>query len=77
MSAKEKARKIAVVKAIEADFVRRFRVVLLPMKAAIRNEIKKGKSAHQAVDHVFREHDICGHLKKLVSTAAIKAVKYG
>lgn len=75
MTARENKR--AAVKAIESDFVRNIRPVLSPMKAAIKKEIESGKSAHEAVDHVFREHDLRGHLKRLIVNAAVKAVKHG
>jgi hypothetical protein len=61
------------VKSLEAEFVKKFRLVLAPMKASIKREIKAGRTAHQAVDRVFREHDIRGHLKKQVVDLMIKA----
>jgi len=69
--------KKALTKSIEADFVREMRKVLTPMKAAIRKELDSGKSAHDAVSHVFREHDIRGHLKRLIPDAMIKAARHG
>lgn len=64
-------------KSLNAEFVKRFRAVLSPMKAAIRRELDAGKSAHQAVDHVFREHDVRGHLRRLIPDLMLRAVKHG
>jgi len=73
----EKERKRAAVKALEEDFVKRFRVVIAPMVSSIKREIKAGKTAHQAVDNVFRDKNVRGHLRHLVVNSAVKAVKYG
>lgn len=73
----DRERKRAAVKALEADFVKRFRVVIAPMVTAIKTQLLARKTAHQAVDHVFREHNIRGHLKRLVVNSAVKAVKHG
>jgi 23S rRNA G2445 N2-methylase RlmL len=69
--------KRAFVKTLEADFVKKFRVVLSPMKAAIRHELDAGRSAHEAVDHVFRRYGIREHLRKLVPDLMLKAAKHG
>ena len=69
--------KQALVKELEADFAKKFRVVLAPMKAEIRQELRRGRSAHQAVDHVFRERDVRGKLKEIIPDLMIKAVRHG
>ena len=71
------AHKKALTKQLEAEFVREMRKALTPMKAAIRAEIDSGKSAHEAVSHVFREHDLRGHLKRLIPIAMVKAARHG
>lgn len=63
------------MKLLEAEFVKHFRAYLSPFKAAIKREIKKGRSAHQAVDHVFREYNIRSELKKVVPKLMVKAAK--
>ena len=69
--------KRAYIKELEMDFVKKFRAVLAPTKGAIRNHIDKGMTAHQAVDEVFRDHNIRGHLKHLVLEAMVQAAKRG
>ncbi len=71
------AHKKALTKSLEADFVGDMRKTLTPMKAAIRKELSAGKSAEEAVSHVFREHDLRGHLKRLIPAAMVKAAKHG
>jgi hypothetical protein len=71
------AHKKALTKSLEAEFVRDIRKVLTPMKAAIRKQLDSGKAPHDAVSHVFREHDLRGHLKRLIPAAMVKAAKHG
>lgn len=71
------AHKKALTKSLEADFVREFRRITSPMKAAIRKELKAGKSAEEAVSHIFREHDLRGHLKRIIPDLMVKAATRG
>jgi hypothetical protein len=71
------AHKKALTKSLEADFVLQMHTVLTPMKAAIRKELKAGKSAEEAVSHVFREHDLRGHLKRIIPDLMVKAATRG
>ena len=72
-----KSLKQAFVKELEADFVKKFRAVLAPMRTEIRRELGRGRSAHQAVDHVFRERDVRGKLRKIIPDLMVKAVRHG
>ena len=73
----DRERKKAAVKALEADFIKRFRVIITPIVASIKKELSSGKSADEAVDTAFKRHDLRGRLKTHVVNAAVKAVKYG
>ena len=72
-----KSLKQAFVRELEADFVKRFRAILAPMRSEIRKRLGQGQSAHQAVDHVFRERDVRGKLKKIIPDLMVRAVRHG
>jgi hypothetical protein len=74
MSAKKT--KSAFVKGLEADFAKKFRVILKPMKGDIRRLIDKGQTAHDAVDQVFRERNIRTHLTNLILDAMVEAARH-
>ena len=72
-----KTAKSSFVKGLEADFAKKFRAILKPMKADIRGLIDKGQTAHDAVDQVFRERNIKKHLINLILDAMVEAARHG